>query len=76
MEMTAELFEYLAQAAAGVESECPPAIDAEWHAWLAHPEAYATYCRTRLGVLIEHVVGPPAPCKAKIHGLCKARIRR
>ena len=74
MQITQELFEYLSRAAGGDESDCPPEIDAEWHACLARPKAYAAFCRTNFGSEIEHVVGPPGQSHDKIPGPCKARV--
>jgi hypothetical protein len=63
MKMTRELFEYLALAAQGDESECPPDIDVIWHQALAYHQAYKDYCLENFGVLIEHVASSPGPCQ-------------
>jgi hypothetical protein len=74
MVITPELFTYLSRAAHGDESECPPAIDADWHAALAYPQAYDKYCLENFGVVIEHLTNRPGLCKAKAH--CRAVVRR
>jgi hypothetical protein len=76
MVVTRDLFEFLARAAQGDESECPPHIDVDWHACLEHPQEYQAFCLNSFGVILEHVVNTPAPCRAKIQGPCHARIRR
>jgi hypothetical protein len=74
MVITKDLFEFLARAAQGDESECPPAIDADWHAALAYPQAYVKYCLENFGVVIEHITNRPGLCKAKVP--CRAGVRR
>jgi hypothetical protein len=75
MEMTRELFDYLARAAQGDESECPPAIDVVWHACLAQPQAYEAMCLETFGAVVEHVVNRPGERHANIQGPCHARLR-
>lgn len=62
MNMTAELAAYLARAAAGDESDCPPEIDETWHACLAYPQAYEGYCLDTFGVVIDHVIDDAGKC--------------
>jgi hypothetical protein len=67
MQITKELSAYLSRAAQGDESECPPDVDAVWHACLAYPQAYEEYCLKTFGVIIDHVTDRPAPCRGRIH---------
>ena len=76
MVIIAELHAYLARAAEGDASECPPEIDVIWHAALAYPQAYQEYCLQNYGVIIDHITTRPGECHAKIQGHCRARIRR
>ena len=76
MEMTRELYAYLARAAQGDESDCPPEIDVYWHGCLAQPQEYKEFCLRHFGAVIEHVTNKPGPCHAKIQGLCRAKIRQ
>ena len=74
MLITQDLHEYLARAADGYETDCPPDIDVVWHAALESPEAYEAYCLENFGVVIDYVVDSPGKCYAKAH--CRAHIRR
>ena len=73
MIMSPELFQYLARAAQGDDSECPPEIDAVWHACLAYPQTYEAYCLEHFGVVIDHISSRPDECHSL--GPCRARIR-
>ena len=74
MDISDELFAYLARAAHGDESYCPLDIDAEWHACLTQPHDYRVFCLTHFGVLIAHVVNPPGHRRGKNQAPCKAIV--
>ena len=74
MELTRELIAYLANAAQGDQSDCPPEIDVQWHACLAHPQEYEDFCLKTFGCVIDHIAHRPGRCYARTR--CRAQVRR
>ena len=77
-----DLVQFLRCAASGDTSPCPAELDDLWHRWLVFPTAYAAFCRRRVGVVVEHVVGDGGPCRGRVigqvpdvDGLCRGRVK-